>query len=92
MPSDDQSLVGRLDRLGVGAAGARRGLPLELASHVAEIVTATGLREDRRVEVFRELVAHFQDGLSRARRLLSFLPPPESPAAPRDSSRTTSGW
>jgi hypothetical protein len=47
-PDDDRSLVGRLDRLGVERMARAQGLPESLAAHVAEIVTATGLREDRR--------------------------------------------
>lgn len=67
MRAPDDSLVGRLDRLGVERLARAAGLPDALASHVSEVVTGTGLREDRRVEVFRELVAHFQDGLEAGR-------------------------
>ena len=61
--SHQDSLVGRLDHLGVTRLAQSEGLPPELAQRIADVVTGTGLPEDRRSEVFRELVSHFQDGL-----------------------------
>ncbi|MBM4188415.1 MAG: FtsX-like permease family protein [Gemmatimonadetes bacterium] len=58
------SLVGRMDRLGIERLARSRGLPEALATRVADVVVNTGLPEDRRGEVFDELVAHFQDGLA----------------------------
>ena len=60
-------MVAKLDKLGVERVARAQGIPESLARHVAEIVTATGLREDRREEVFRELVSHFLDGLEAGR-------------------------
>ena len=59
----EDSLVGRLDHLGVSRLAQSEGLPPELARRVADVITGSGLPEDRRSEVFRELVSHFQDGL-----------------------------
>ena len=61
---DGFSLVARLDRLGVEKLARSEGLPPTLAVRVAEVVTGTGLPEDKRAEVFQELVSHFQDGLA----------------------------
>lgn len=69
--SDD--LVGRLDRLGVQRAAQAAGLPAPLAARVADVVVSSGLPEDRREEVFRELVAHFEDGLAAGRRVDELL-------------------
>jgi predicted permease len=66
-------MVSKLDRLGVERVARAQGLPDELARHVADIVTSTDLREDRREEVFRELVAHFQDGLEAGRSVHELL-------------------
>lgn len=67
MPRDDDSLVARMDRIGVTRVARSAGLPEVLADKVAQVVTGTGLPEDRRAEVFRELVAHFEDGLAAGR-------------------------
>ncbi|MHB1327867.1 MAG: ADOP family duplicated permease [Gemmatimonadales bacterium] len=63
----DDGLVGRLDRIGAERLARSAGLPAVLAARVAEVVVASGLPEDRRSEVFRELVAHFEDGLAAGR-------------------------
>jgi len=60
-------LVGRLDRLGVERLARGAGLPQPLAARVAEVVVGSGLADVRRDEVFRELVAHFEDGLAAGR-------------------------
>lgn len=67
MTRDDDSLVARMDRIGVTRVARSAGLPEVLADKVAQVVTGTGLPEDRRAEVFRELVAHFEDGLAAGR-------------------------
>lgn len=64
MKRNERSLVARLDRLGVERLARAEGLPESLATRVAEVVTGTGLPEDRRAEVFQEIVGHFQDGLA----------------------------
>ena len=64
MTRDERSLVARLDRLGVERLARAEGLPPELAIRVAEVVTGSGLSDDRRDEVFHEIVGHFQDGLA----------------------------
>jgi predicted permease len=63
----DDSLVGRLDHLGVARQAEAEGLSPALAQRVADAVTRSGLPEDRRSEVYRELVSHFQDGLEAGR-------------------------
>ncbi|HET9515416.1 MAG TPA: hypothetical protein VFO95_15900, partial [Gemmatimonadales bacterium] len=63
----DDSLVGRLDHLGVARQAEADGLSPALARRVADVVTRSGLPEDRRSEVYRELVSHFQDGLEAGR-------------------------
>jgi predicted permease len=60
-------LVGRLDRMGLAREARALGLPPELAERVAEMVVECELPADRRAEVFRELVAHFEDGLAAGR-------------------------
>ncbi len=67
MSKPNDGLVGTLDRLGVARLAASQGLPPAIAERIAAVVVGTGLPEDRRVEVFRELVAHFQDGLDSGR-------------------------
>ena len=62
-----EALVGRLDRMGVERLARSSGLPAPLAERVAQVVVGSGLPEDRRAEVFRELVSHFQDGLAEGR-------------------------
>ena len=73
MKRDHDTMVGKLDRLGVERVARSQGLPDPLARHVADIVMSTDLREDRREEVFRELVAHFQDGLEAGRSVDELL-------------------
>ena len=63
----DESLVGRMDRMGVERLARASGLPDPLAERVAQVVVGSGLPEDRRVEVYRELLGHFQDGLAEGR-------------------------
>jgi predicted permease len=67
MGTDGRILVGRLDRLSLSKLARSRGLPAELADRVAEVVAESGLTEDRRSEVFHELVGHFEDGLAAGR-------------------------
>lgn len=67
MPRRDDSLVARMDRIGVARVARSAGLAEPLADRVAEVVVESGLPEDRRAEVFRELVAHFEDGLGAGR-------------------------
>lgn len=67
MTRDNDSLVARMDRIGVARVARSAGLPEVLADKVGQVVTGTGLPEDRRTEVFRELVAHFEDGLAAGR-------------------------
>lgn len=64
MRTDDESLVARMDRIGVARMARAAGLPPALAEKVADLVVESGLPEDRRAEVFREMVAHFEDGLA----------------------------
>ncbi len=73
MTDRSEDLVGRLDRLGVERAARAAGLPGPLAGRVADVVVTSGLPEDRREEVFRELVAHFEDGLAAGRRVEELL-------------------
>ena len=54
----------RMDRLGAERLARKAGLPAAIAESIALVVTATGLPDARREEVFRELVAHFEDGLA----------------------------
>ncbi len=63
MRDDPERLVGKLDRIGVERLAGVEGLPPILAARVAEVVVAADLPEDRRGEVFRELVDHFLSGL-----------------------------
>ncbi|MBM4188414.1 MAG: ABC transporter permease [Gemmatimonadetes bacterium] len=58
---------GRLDRLEVERLARSAGLPTPLSALVAEVVTRAGLAEERRGEVFAELVGHFHDGLAAGR-------------------------
>lgn len=77
-------MVGKLDRLGVERVARAQGLPEILARHVADIITASGLREDRRDEVFRELVSHFLDGLEAGRTTEELL---DAAGEPRRAAR-----
>jgi macrolide transport system ATP-binding/permease protein len=79
-----ETMVGKLDRMGVERVARAQGLPAVLASHVADIVTSTGLREDRREEVFRELVSHFLDGLDAGRSPQELL---DAAGEPRRAAR-----
>ncbi|MFN0180764.1 MAG: ABC transporter permease [Gemmatimonadales bacterium] len=67
MAADRSEFVAKMDRLGVECLARSRGLPPELASRVSVAVVESGLPEDRRAEVFEELVAHFLDGLAAGR-------------------------
>lgn len=71
--SENERLAGRLDRLSVERAARAAGLPAPLAAQVADVVVTSGLPEDRREEVFRELVAHFEDGLAAGRKPADLL-------------------
>ncbi len=62
-----EGLSGRLDRLSVERLACAAGLPQVLAARVAEVIVESRLPDDRREEVFRELVAHFEDGLTAGR-------------------------
>jgi hypothetical protein len=84
MKRDHDTMVGKLDRLGVERVARSQGLPDPLARHVADIVMSTDLREDRREEVFRELVAHFQDGLEAGRSADELL---QAAGEPRRAAR-----
>src|SRR2546425_3342129 len=53
-----------MDRLEAERLARKAGLPAAIAERIALVVTATGLPDARREEVFRELVAHFEDGLA----------------------------
>lgn len=64
---DRAAFRGRMDRLQVEQLARRAGLPRRIAAHIAELVTATGLPDHRRAEVFDELVGHFEDGLAAGR-------------------------
>ena len=63
----NRGFEGRIDRLAVERLARAAGLPTPVAERVAEVVVGTGLPDDRREEVFRELVAHFEDGLAAGR-------------------------
>lgn len=63
MPIDKETLLRRLDRLGIERMAQADGLPALLAARVAEVIVDTGLPEDRRAEVYHEMVGHFLDGL-----------------------------
>ncbi|MFN8572062.1 MAG: ADOP family duplicated permease [Gemmatimonadaceae bacterium] len=67
MPDKDGALTGRLARLELERKARALGLPELLAKRVAEVVVASELDDDRRGEVFREMVAHFEDGLAAGR-------------------------
>ena len=56
-----------MDRLEVERLGRAAGLPEILAERVARVVVESGLPDDRREEVFGELVSHFEDGLEIGR-------------------------
>lgn len=63
----NRGFEGRMDRLAVERLGRAAGLPTSVAERVAQVVVGTGLPDDRREEVFRELVSHFEDGLAAGR-------------------------
>jgi predicted permease len=67
MTADRSGFVATMDRLGVERLARSRGLPPGLATRVSVAVVESGLPEDRRAEVFEELVAHFLDGLAAGR-------------------------
>ncbi len=67
MTNRQENFSGRMDRIQVEQLGRKAGLPQIVAARIAEVVTATGLAEERREEVFREMVAHFEDGLAAGR-------------------------
>ena len=67
MTTRRENASGRMDRIQVEQLARKAGLPQLLAVRIAEVVTATGLPDERREEVFRELVAHFEDGLAAGR-------------------------
>ncbi|MFN8581675.1 MAG: ADOP family duplicated permease [Gemmatimonadaceae bacterium] len=67
MSDNERSLVGRLARIELERRARALGLPEVLARQVADVVAASELDEDRRAEVFREMVAHFEDGMAAGR-------------------------
>jgi predicted permease len=64
-PND--SLGRRLDRWQLARRARGAGLPQAIAERIAQVVVDSDLADDRRAEVFRELVAHFEDGLAAGR-------------------------
>ena len=85
MADDPERLVGKLDRIGVQRLAGAAGLPPILAARVADVVVAADLPEDRRGEVYRELVDHFLTGLASGKTAERLL------AAFGDSDRAASG-
>jgi predicted permease len=71
--SPNESLGHRLDRWQLARRARAAGLPDAVAARIAEVVVDSGLTDDRRAEVFRELVAHFQDGLEAGRPATELL-------------------
>ncbi len=67
MRDKDGALTGRLARLELERKARALGLPELLAKRVADVVVASELDDDRRAEVFREMVGHFEDGLASGR-------------------------
>ncbi|MEZ4585258.1 MAG: hypothetical protein R2909_02535 [Gemmatimonadales bacterium] len=67
MADGPDSFAGRMDRLSVIKAARARGLPARLAEEVAAVVVRSALPDERRAEVFEELVDHFQEGLAAGR-------------------------
>ncbi len=65
--TERERFSGRMDRLEVVRRATKAGLPGPVAERIAQVVTGAGLSDDRREEVFRELVAHFEDGLAAGR-------------------------
>src|SRR5437764_443743 len=62
-----------MDRLEAERLARKAGLPATIAERIALVVTAAGLPDARREEVFRELVAHFEDGLAAGKRAEELL-------------------
>ncbi|MGE0555299.1 MAG: ADOP family duplicated permease [Gemmatimonadales bacterium] len=73
MAKHHDSFSGRMDRLSVEQAARARGLPERLAVEVAAVVVRSALPDDRRAEVFEELVDHFQEGLAAGRSVEELL-------------------
>src|SRR5690348_1603257 len=71
--SPNESLGHRLDRWQLARRARAAGLPDAVAARIAEVVVDSDLTDDRRAEVFRELVAHFQDGLEAGRPATELL-------------------
>lgn len=82
MPSPEDRLPLRLERLEMARQARALGLPALLAERVAEIVAGSDLPDDKRSEVFREMVGHFEDGLAAGRS-------PEELSRAFGDSRTT---
>jgi hypothetical protein len=62
------ALRGRLDAsLDWRSLVADANLPFEIAETIRDVVRRTWLWRSEKVEIARELVAHFQDGLSTGR-------------------------
>ncbi|MBK9411796.1 MAG: hypothetical protein IPN47_27860 [Gemmatimonadetes bacterium] len=67
MTRPDDALPRRLERREL-VRQARAGAPRPLAERVADVVDGSHLSDERRAEVFREMVSHFEDGLAAAAR------------------------
>ncbi|MBL8987397.1 MAG: hypothetical protein JNJ80_14090, partial [Gemmatimonadetes bacterium] len=55
--TERERFSGRMDRMEVVRRARKAGLPEAVAERIAQVVTGAGLSDDRREEVFRELVA-----------------------------------
>jgi len=71
--TERERFSGRMDRMEVVRRARKAGLPEAVAERIAQVVTGAGLSDDRREEVFRELVAHFEDGLAAGRSAEALL-------------------
>lgn len=58
----------RLDALELEHLATSRGLPRVIAETIGRVVARSALSDARRLEVFEEMVAHFEDGLSAGRQ------------------------
>ncbi len=78
-------------RLDVALTIERSGLPAELGSVVGEVTRRTRLWRAERIDVARELIAHFQDGLAAGREPAAlaeaFGPPAEAARLIRRAKR-----
>ena len=67
MTRPDDALPRRLERRELVRQARAQGLPDLLAERVADVVDGSHLSDERRAEVFREMVSHFEDGLAAGR-------------------------